>query len=96
MTTIDSLQALRSTLGSHEDPAGSICAHGDDALDPVEDYVTVAAVLADLTQGTLAVTDGNPCRAAFEDHRIDQLLARARATDAPGRPETLVPGHPPG
>jgi isopenicillin-N N-acyltransferase-like protein len=95
-TTIETLEALRSTLGSHEDPAGPICVHGDTSLDPVEDYVTITAMLADLTEGTLAWTDGNPCRAAFEEHRIDELVSRARTTGLHREPETLAPGHPPG
>lgn len=96
MAPVETLDALRSMLCSHDDPAGTICVHGDASLDPVEDYVTVAAVVADLTEGTLAVTDGNPCRASFEEHQIDELVTRARTTEATPGSGSLVPGHPPG
>jgi isopenicillin-N N-acyltransferase-like protein len=76
-------EGLRTMLASHDDPAGTVCAHGDPSVDPVEDYVTVASIMVDLSSGTLAVTDGNPCRATYEEHRIDDLVGRASGPSAP-------------
>jgi isopenicillin-N N-acyltransferase-like protein len=73
-------EELRGLLAGHEDPAGTVCAHGDPSVDPVEDYVTVATMIADLRAGTLAISDGNPCTSAFERHDLEALALRARAS----------------
>lgn len=70
---------LEALFASHDDPAGTVCAHGDPSLDPVEDYVTVASMIAEPSAGTIAVTDGNPCTATFETFDVGGLVARARA-----------------
>jgi isopenicillin-N N-acyltransferase-like protein len=73
---------LHAALASHDDPAGTVCAHGDPTLDPVEDYVTVASIVADLTAGTIAVTHGNPCTATYMSFDVADLVRRARSTAA--------------
>jgi isopenicillin-N N-acyltransferase-like protein len=75
------LDDVRTVLASHDDPRGTVCAHGDPSLDPAEDYVTVATMIADLTAGTLAISDGNPCEGPFETISIADLLQRARASE---------------
>jgi isopenicillin-N N-acyltransferase-like protein len=75
------LEDLRALLSDHHDPRGSVCAHGDPAMDPVEDYVTVGAVVADLRGRTLSVTAGNPCEAAFRTYSVPDLVDDARDTE---------------
>ncbi len=72
------LEDLHALLSSHDDPSGSVCAHGDPSLDPVEDYVTVGSFVADLTSGTIALTHGNPCTAPYEILNLSDLVRRAR------------------
>ncbi|MGE5227753.1 MAG: C45 family autoproteolytic acyltransferase/hydrolase [Planctomycetaceae bacterium] len=68
------LEALRSHAGEPE----SVCVHPDPAVDPVEDYVTVGAFAADLTEGSIALTRGNPCTEPVERHDLANLVAQAR------------------
>ena len=77
--TPSSVDAVLAVLRSREDGADSVCAHGDPRLSEVEDYVTVAAVIADLTEGTLTVTDSDPCRSSLSTYAVRDLTARARA-----------------
>lgn len=78
---------LEALFASHDDPDGTVCAHGDPSLDPVEDYVTVASMIAEPTAGTIAVTDGNPCTADFETYHVADVVARAR--DGAGQPAAV-------
>jgi isopenicillin-N N-acyltransferase-like protein len=78
--TVASFEGLRAVLASHDDPQGSVCAHGDTSLDPVADYVTVASVIIDLHEGSMWVTDGNPCEAAYENVHVGDLVDMARAS----------------
>jgi hypothetical protein len=56
---------------------GSVCSHGDPALPPVADYVTIAGLVMDLTAGELHLTQGPPCSSDFETFGLPQLLAAA-------------------
>ena len=70
-TTIE--HALR-THSSADRGDGSVCAHGDPSLPPESDYVTVAAIVMDLSSSTMSLTHGNPCETPFETHRLGDLL----------------------
>jgi isopenicillin-N N-acyltransferase like protein len=73
-------ETLASVLRAHAGPGlgpGSVCAHGDPSVAPEADYVTVSAVLMDLTAGEMRLTQGNPCEAPFEPHRLEDLLPPA-------------------
>jgi isopenicillin-N N-acyltransferase-like protein len=68
--------ALRAHMSEgHGD--GSVCSHGDPALPPVADYVTIAGLVMDLTAGELHLTQGPPCSSDFETFGLPQLLAAA-------------------
>lgn len=77
--TPSSADEVLTVLQSRHDSEGPVCAHGDPNLPEVEDYVTVAAVLADLSEGTLSITDSDPCRSAATTYSIADLTSRARA-----------------
>jgi isopenicillin-N N-acyltransferase-like protein len=72
------IEAILHALRSHAGEPDSVCVHPDPALDPVEDYVTVGAFVADLTDGSIALTQGNPCTGPVERHDLRDLVARAR------------------
>lgn len=79
-----SVEAVLDALRSHASAPESICVHPDTAVDQVEDYVTVGAVVADLTDGTIALTQGNPCEGEVERHAVSHLIALARHERVPG------------
>lgn len=79
--SIASAEDLRTSLADHDDPRGSICTHGDPALDPVEDYVTIGAAVADLERGTFSVTAGNPCEATFHTYPVADAVDDARGSE---------------
>ncbi len=58
---------------------GSVCAHGDPQLPREADYVTIAAVVMDLTDGALDVTDANPCESDVSRFEVASLSAEAAA-----------------
>ena len=58
---------------------GSVCAHGDPQLPREADYVTIAAVVMDLTDGALDVTDANPCESDVSRFEVASLSAEATA-----------------
>jgi isopenicillin-N N-acyltransferase-like protein len=70
---------FRHALQDHEHLPDSVCAHLDPALPAEADYVTIAALVMDLTDGTMAITQGNPCATPFETYETPQLFAQARA-----------------
>jgi isopenicillin-N N-acyltransferase-like protein len=65
--------ALRAHAGSPQGE-GSVCAHGDPTEPPEADSVTVAGIVVDVTTGTLRLTHGNPCTAAFDTFDLMSLL----------------------
>jgi len=75
---IGSVAQMQQALASHDGAPMSVCAHGGDP-DPVMDYVTVAAMVADLGSGVLHAAEGNPCTQPFETFVLSDLLTRARA-----------------
>lgn len=74
-----SLPEVQEALRSHADAPDSVCVHEDPTLAPVEDYATIGSMVADLAAGTLWVTQGNPCVAAYEPVEVAATVARARA-----------------
>lgn len=60
------------------DHAGGVCAHRDPSVDEVLDYVTIASVAMDLTDGVVWVSDGPPCRSPLRRLEVGALLAAAR------------------
>jgi len=69
--------AIEQALRVHAGPdrgSGSVCAHGDGSVPPEADYVTVAAVIVDPAEGTVRLTDGNPCESPFRTLELRELL----------------------
>jgi isopenicillin-N N-acyltransferase like protein len=78
-----SVASAQAALRDHDGRPSSVCAHDDPALDPIEDYLTVASIVADLDAGVLWVTEGGPCEHAFEQLDVAELLIRSRARTSP-------------
>ena len=77
-----SVDEVMVALRDHEGRPSSVCAHEDPTVDPVEDYVTVAAFIAALGSGRAWVTQGNPCEHGFEPLAADDLFELARRSEA--------------
>ncbi len=71
--------AVEAALRDHDGRPGSVCAHADASLDEDDDYITIASIVVDLTEGTMWVTEGAPCEAPFERYALTELYERARA-----------------
>lgn len=74
--------AVLAVLKDRTEDENSICAHGMPGVPAVEDFETVASVAADLSAGTLAVTDGHPCGSPVRTYLVAELAERARKADA--------------
>jgi isopenicillin-N N-acyltransferase like protein len=72
------VDTLEATLRSHDDDDGPVCVHEHVDVSPVQDYATIASVVANLTDGTVRVSDGNPCTAPYDDFDVAALVERAR------------------
>lgn len=77
------VNSIEHALADHTNAPASVCAHDDPAVDPVEDYVTVASFVAALGDGEMWLTDGNPCERRFEPVDVPQLLAQAAGREHP-------------
>ena len=78
--------SIEDVLRDHANHPTSVCAHEDHAVDPIEDYVTIASFVAALGAGATWITDGPPCERPFEPVGVAGLLERARSTAASGVP----------
>ncbi len=65
-----SLDDIRDVLSDHQGHPYAICRHIDEALSPAEHYQTVIAVLMDLHERTLWISDGPPCESPFQKFSI--------------------------
>jgi isopenicillin-N N-acyltransferase like protein len=77
------VETLAGVLRDHEGRPSSVCAHEDDGVVPQDDYVTVASLIMRPDDGEILLTRGNPCEAAYERYRVDELVAEARAGSSP-------------
>lgn len=69
--------AIERALRAHAGPDrgdGSVCAHRDPSQPPEADYVTIASVILDPADGTMRLTDGNPCESSFQAVELRELL----------------------
>ncbi|HEX6292301.1 MAG TPA: C45 family peptidase [Herpetosiphonaceae bacterium] len=66
--TISELQAY---LCDHQEYPYSICRHEDPAGPAAEQYRTITAVLMDLHERRIWLSDGTPCVSEFEELRLD-------------------------
>lgn len=59
--------ALRHAMTDHFSAPAAICRHADTSLPEAKRVITVAAIVLDLTERVLHVTDGPLCRSEFEE-----------------------------
>lgn len=72
------LDSIREMLRDHERHPGSVCSHQASGYEPVENGRTIASMIVDLTEGTMWVTQGNPCTADYERLGVTDLIHDAR------------------
>jgi isopenicillin-N N-acyltransferase-like protein len=70
-------RSIRDILDTLRDHDARVCQHADGSRPPSEEIVTVAAVVMDLTDGALWVTEGPPCTAAAQRSDLGSLVALA-------------------
>jgi isopenicillin-N N-acyltransferase-like protein len=80
--------AFRAILSDHAHAPYAICRHGWEGQQPEEQAMTIAAIVCDLTAGTVDLADGTPCSAQWRT--ID--LARLLHSGAPAEPRGTLPG----
>ena len=73
----------RDTVGAllrdHVGGPPSICCHPDPAADPEAQDTSVTSVILDLTERTMSVTAGPPCRNEYVTYRSEELFEAARS-----------------
>ena len=57
---------IQNILKDHENEPQSLCRHGDDTLPGSQQTITKTAMIMDLSEKKMWVTDGQPCKADFE------------------------------
>src|SRR5207245_204893 len=72
-------EAIKAALRDHDGRPHSVCAHPDPGVEPIEDYVTVASLVMDLTEGALELTSGPPCESEYERFGAGDLFEAARS-----------------
>jgi len=61
-----SIDAILTVLRDHDGRPGSVCKHRNPSLDEWDDSVTLATMAADLTEGTVWISQGPSCEAPME------------------------------
>lgn len=65
-----SIPLLQNYLQDHTTPPKTICRHEDPAAPIDERYSTITAIIMDLHQRTLHITDGPPCENPFQEYAL--------------------------
>ena len=60
------IEGILTVLRDHDGRPGSVCKHRNPSLEVWDDSVTVAAMAADLTEGTVWISQGPPCEAPLD------------------------------
>ena len=58
---------IQDILKDHENEPQSLCRHGDDTLSVSQQTITKTAMIMDLSEKKIWVTNGQPCKAEFEE-----------------------------
>jgi len=58
---------IQDILKDHENEPQSLCRHGDDTLPGSQQTITKTAMIMDLAEKKIWVTNGQPCKAEFEE-----------------------------
>ena len=61
---------IQNILKDHENEPQSLCRHRDETLPESQHTITKTAMIMDLTEKKMWVTDGQPCKAEFEEFSI--------------------------
>lgn len=70
-------RSIDDVLGVLRDHSARVCQHPDGSGPPETAIRTVSAIVMDLTDGALWVTEGPPCTAAAERFELGSLVAHA-------------------
>ena len=62
-----SVAEIQDILKDHENEPQSLCRHGDDALPDSQHTITKTAMIMDLSEKKIWVTNGQPCTTEFEE-----------------------------
>jgi len=65
-----SVAEIQDILKDHENEPQSLCRHRDETLPESQHTITKTAMIMDLTDKKIWVTDGQPCNADFEEFHI--------------------------
>lgn len=74
--------AIAAALSDHFSYPASVCRHADTALPEEKRVITVAALIINLDERVLHVTDGPPCEAPFQRFALDSSDTTTRTTTA--------------
>ena len=61
---------IQNILRDHKNEPQSLCRHRDETLPESQHTITKTAMIMDLTEKKMWVTDGQPCKAEFEEFSI--------------------------
>ena len=62
---------IQNILKDHENSPQSICRHRDDSLPKSQHTITKTAMIMDLNEKKIWVTDGQPCKTEFEEFSLN-------------------------
>ena len=62
-----SVTEIQNILKDHKNQPQSLCRHNDETLPEPQHTITKTAMIMDLTEKKMWVTDGQPCKAEFEE-----------------------------
>ena len=64
------IPGIQNILKDHENNPQSLCRHRDVELPTSQHTITKTAMIMDLDEKTMWVTDGNPCKTKFESFKL--------------------------
>jgi len=62
---------VREILKDHDHQPQSLCRHRDDSLPESQHTITKTAMIMDLEERKMWVTNGQPCTAEFEEYSLN-------------------------
>ena len=65
------VKGVQEILKDHEHQPQSLCRHRDDSLPESQHTITKTAMIMDLEEKKMWVTDGQPCKAEFEEYSLN-------------------------
>jgi isopenicillin-N N-acyltransferase-like protein len=65
------VKGIQEILKDHKHQPQSLCRHRDDSLPESQHTITKTAMIMDLEEKKMWVTDGQPCKAEFEEYSLN-------------------------